>query len=202
MTFMKHMEVHHTLHLTNSFKNQFEEAAEANERSWHFDQVLEGESFHRFVSITQITKKLVGYQDIKSTNFCKVHKLLCTSNTVSIIQIVDSYCLLWCISAHKNKVQNYRERESHYAKLSHEPTQCDIQFPKKMKDKPTNEQMTNLKIDVFEVSLSFKNRSPDELTKIIMKKTCYFTKIVFVLILIYTTFVSIKKVFENYADDV
>ena len=112
----------------------------------------------------------MGYQDKKSTNFCKLHKLLCTSNTVSIIQIVDSYNLLWCISASKNKVQNYHERESHYAKLSHEPTQCDMQFPKKMKDKPTNEYLTKLKIDVFEVSLSFKSLSPDELTKIIMKK--------------------------------
>ena len=72
---------------------------------------------------------------------------------------------LWSILAHKYKVNNHRERASHYKKQFHELNQGDIQFPMKIKDIPTFERLNNFNINVFELSPNAKTISPKYLNK-------------------------------------
>ena len=61
--------------------------------------------------------------------------------------------------AHKYKVDNHRERVSHYDELFDELNEGDIQFPMKKKDIPTFERLNNLNINVFELSANDKTLS-------------------------------------------
>ena len=70
------------------------------------------------------------------------------------------------ISAQKYKVDNHRERVSHYKKNFHELSHGDIQFPTKIKDIPTVERLNNLNINVFELSANDKTLSPKYVHKI------------------------------------
>ena len=67
--------------------------------------------------------------------------------------------------AHKYKVDNHRERVSHYTNHFHQLNQGDIQFPLKIKDIPTFERLNNLDLNVFESSASDKSLSPKYVNK-------------------------------------
>ena len=67
--------------------------------------------------------------------------------------------------AHKNKVDNHRERVSDYENHFHELNQGDIQFPMKIKDIPTFESLNNLNRNVFELPANDKTLSPKIVNK-------------------------------------
>ena len=67
--------------------------------------------------------------------------------------------------AHKHKVDNHRERVSHYENHFCELNQGDIQFRMKMKDIPTFERLNKLNINVFELSANDKTLSPKYVNK-------------------------------------
>ena len=67
--------------------------------------------------------------------------------------------------AHKYKVDDHRERVSHYENHFHERTQGDIQCPMKIKDIPTFERLNNLNRIVFEISANEKSLSPKNVGK-------------------------------------
>ena len=101
------------------------------------------------------------YHDIRASGYFILPKSFCSSKSIVNIQKDDNYCFLWSILAYKYKVDNHRERVSHYQKYFHELNQGDIQFPMKIKDIPTFERINKLNINVFELSgndetLSFK----------------------------------------------
>ena len=81
------------------------------------------------------------------------------------IQNKDNYCFLWSISAHKYKLDNHRERVTHYENHFHELNQGDIHFPMKIKDIPTFEILNKLNINVFELSANDKSLSPKYVNK-------------------------------------
>ena len=84
------------------------------------------------------------YHDIGASSYFKLPKPFCSSTSLLNIQNDNNYCFLWSILANKYKVDNHRERVSHYKKHFHELNQVDIQFPMKMKDMPTIERLNNL----------------------------------------------------------
>ena len=81
------------------------------------------------------------------------------------MQNKDNYCFLWSILAHKDKVDNHRERVAHYKNHFHELNQGDIQFPMKIKVIPTFEILSDLNINVFELSANDKSLSPKYVNK-------------------------------------
>ena len=105
------------------------------------------------------------YHDIRASSYCKLPKSFCISNSIVNIQNNDNFCFLWGILAHKYKVDNHRERVSHYENHFHELNQGDIQFPMKIKDIPTFERLNNLNINVFELSANDKTLSPKYVNK-------------------------------------
>ena len=105
------------------------------------------------------------YHDIRASSYCKLPKSFCNSSTIVNIQNDDNYCFLWSILAHEHKVENHRERVSHYKKSFHEPNQGDIQIPMKIKVIPTFERLNNLKPNVFELSANDKTLSPKFVNK-------------------------------------
>ena len=105
------------------------------------------------------------YYDIRASSYCKLPKSFCNSSTIVNIQNDDNYCFLWSILAHEHKVENHRERVSHYKKPFHEPNQGDIQFPMKIKVIPTFERLNNLNPNVFELSANDKTPSPKFVNK-------------------------------------
>ena len=105
------------------------------------------------------------YHDIRASSFCKLQKSFCNSKSIVNIQNNDNYCFLWSILAHKYKVDNHRERVSHYENHFHELNQGDIQFPIKIKDIPPFERLNNLNINVFELSANDKTLSPKYVNK-------------------------------------
>ena len=105
------------------------------------------------------------YHDIRASSFCKLPKSFYNSKIVLNIQNNDNYCSLWSILADKHKVNNHRERVSHYENYFHEINQGDIQFPTKIKDIPTFERLNNLNINVFELSANDKTLSPKYVNK-------------------------------------
>ena len=119
--------------ITNNFKNQYEELNEANELSHKIDEFEEGESGYIFDSIKKLTVKMFKYHDIRASSYCKLPKPFCDSKSIVNIQNNDNYCFMWSILAHKYKVDNHRERVSHYENHFHELNQGDIQFPMKKK---------------------------------------------------------------------
>ena len=60
---------------------------------------------------------------------------------------------------------SHREKKSQYKKYIHELNQGDLQFPMKIKDIPTFEQMNDLNIKVFELSSNDKAISPEYTNK-------------------------------------
>ena len=90
---------------------------------------------------------------------------MCNSTSVVNIQNNDNYCFLWSVLAHKYKVENHREKVSHYKNHFHEINQGDIQFPMKIKDIPTFERLINLNINVFELSANDETLSPKYVNK-------------------------------------
>ena len=105
------------------------------------------------------------YHDIRASSYCKLPKSFCNSKSIVNIQNNDNYCFLWSILAHKYKVDNHRERVTHYENHFHELNQGDIQFPMKIKDIPTFEGLNNLNINVFELSANDKSLSPKYVNK-------------------------------------
>ena len=108
------------------------------------------------------------YHDIRASSYCKLPKSFCKSTSIINIQNDDNYCFLWSILAHKHKVDNHRERVSHYKKHFHEFIPGDIQFPRKLKDIPTFERINNLNTNAFELSANDKTLSPNMLRIAIM----------------------------------
>ena len=127
-----------------------------------FEQV---ESASIFDSIKKITVKMFKYHDIRAFSYCKLPKSFCNSKSLVNIQNNDNYCFLWSILAHKYKVDNHREKVSHYENPFHELIQGDIQFPMKIEDIPTFERLDNLNINVFELSANDKTLSPKYVNK-------------------------------------
>ena len=103
---------------------------------------------------------MVRYHDIKASSYCKLPKSICNSTSIVNIQNNDNYCFLWSVLAHKYKVDNHRERVSHYKNSFHELNQSDIQFPMKIKVIPTFERLNTLNLNVFELSANDKTLSP------------------------------------------
>ena len=151
--------------ITKNFKNQYEEIREADELGHSLDEFEQGESGYIFDSIKKLTVKMFKYHDIRASSYCKLPKSFCNSKSIVNIQNNDNYCFLWSILAHKYKVDNHRERVSHYENDFHELNQGDIQFPMKIKDIPTFERLNNLNINVFEVSANDKSLSPKYVNK-------------------------------------
>ena len=127
-----------------------------------FEQV---ESGYTFDSIKKLTVKMFKYHDIRASSYCKLPKSFCYSKSIVNIQNNDNYCFLWSILAHKYKVDNHRERVSHYENHFRELNQGDIQFPMKIKDIPTFERLNNLNINVFALSANDKSLSPKYVNK-------------------------------------
>ena len=151
--------------ITNMFKNQYEEINEANELSHKLVEFGEGESGYIFDTIKKLTVKMFKYHDIRASSYCKLPKPFCNSKSKVNIQNNDNYCFMWSILAHNYKVDNHRERVSHYENHFHEFNQGDIQFPMKIKDIPTFEILNNLNINVFELSANDKSLSPKYVNK-------------------------------------
>ena len=105
------------------------------------------------------------YHDIRASSYCKLPKSFCNSKSIVNIQNNDNYCFLWSILAHIYKVDNHRDRVSHYENHFHELNQDDIQFPMKIKDIPTFERLNNLNINVFELSANDNTLSPKYFNK-------------------------------------
>ena len=120
---------------------------------------------YKFDGIKKLTVKLFRYPDIRASSYCKIPKSICNSSSIVNKQNDDNYCFLWSILAHKYKVDNHRERVSHYKKHFHELNQGDIQFPMKIKDIPTFERLNNLNTNVFELSANDKTLSPKYVNK-------------------------------------
>ena len=108
------------------------------------------------------------YHDIKASSYCKLPKPFFNSKSIVSIQNKDNYCFLWSILAHKYKVDNHRERVSHYENHFHELNEVEIQFPMKIKDIPTFQRLNNLNINVFELSANDKTLSHKYVNKTIM----------------------------------
>ena len=125
------------------FKKQHEEVKEANEINHQNDEFEQGKSYYIFDSIKRLTVKMFRYHDIRACSYCKLLKSFWNSRSTLNIQNGDNYCFLWSNLAHKYKVDNHRERVSHYKKHFHEFNQGDIQFPMKTKDIPTFERLDN-----------------------------------------------------------
>ena len=151
--------------ITNKFKNQYEEIREADELGHSLDEFEQGESGYIFDSIKKLTVKMFKYHDIRASSYCKLPKSFCNSKSIVNIKNNDNYCFLWSILAHKYKVDNHRERVSHYENHFYELNQGDIQFPMKIKDIPTFERLNNLNINVFEKSANDKSLSPKYVNK-------------------------------------
>ena len=151
--------------LTNRFKNQYEEIQEADELGYSLDEFEQRESGYIFDSIKKLTVKMFKYHDIRASSYCKLPKSFSNSKSIVSIQNNDNYCFLWSILAHKYKVDNHRERVSHYENHFHELNQGDVQFPMKIKDIPTFERLNNLNINVFELSANDKSPSPNYVNK-------------------------------------
>ena len=151
--------------ITNMFKNQYEEVNESNELSDQLDEFEQGESGYIFDSIKKLTVKMFKYHDIRASSYCKLPKSFSNSKSIVKIQNNDNYCFLWSILAYKYKVDNHRERISHYTNHFHELNQGDIQFPMKIKDIPSFERLNNLNINVFELSANDKTLSPKYVNK-------------------------------------
>ena len=145
--------------ITNIFKNQYEEVNESIELSDQLDEFEQGESGYIFDSIQKLTVKMFKYHDIRASSYCKLPKSFCNSKSIVNIQNNDNYCFLWSVLAHKYKVDNHRERVSHYTNHFHELNQGDFQFPMKIKDIPTFERLNTLNINVFELSANDKTLS-------------------------------------------
>ena len=109
-----------------------------------------------FDGTKKLTVKMFRYHDIRASSNWKLPKTFCNSTSIINIQNDDNYCFLWSILAHKYKVDNNRERVPHYKKHFPELNQGDIQFPMKIKDIPTFERLTNLNLNVFELSANDK----------------------------------------------
>ena len=116
-------------------------------------------------SIKKLKVEMFKYHDIRASSYCKLRRPFCNSKSIVNIQNNDNYCFLWSILAHKYKVDNHRERVTHYENHSHELNQGDIQFPMKIKDIPTFETLNNLNINVFELSANDKSLSPKYVNK-------------------------------------
>ena len=151
--------------ITNNFKNQYEELNESNELSDQIDEFEQGESGYIFDSIKKLTIKMFEYHDIRASSYCKLPKPFCNSKSIVKIQNNDNYCFIWSVLAHKYKVDNHRERVSHYENHFHELNQGDTQFPMKIKDIPTFEILNNLNINVFEITANDKTLSPKYVNK-------------------------------------
>ena len=151
--------------ITKKFKNQYEELNEANELGRQLDEFEQGENGYIFDNIKKLTVKMFKYHDIRASSYCKLPKSFCNSKSIVNIQNNDNYCFLWSILAHKYKVDNHRERVSHYENHFHEFNQGDIQFLLKIKDIPTFERLNYLNINVFELSANDKSFSPKYLNK-------------------------------------
>ena len=151
--------------LTNMFKNQNEEVNEADELTHQIDEFEQGESGYIFDSIKKLTVKMFRYHDIRASSYCKLPKSFCNSTSIVNIRNEDNYCFLWSILANKYKVDNHREKVSHYKNHFHELNQGDIQFPMKIIDIPTFERLNNLNINVFELSSNDKTLSPNYVKK-------------------------------------
>ena len=151
--------------LTIKFKSQYEELNEANELGHQLEEFQQGESGYIFDSIKKLTVKMFKYFDMRASSYCKLPKLFCNSKSIVNIQNKDNYRFLWSILAHKYKVDNHREKLSHYENHFHEQNQGDIQFPMKIKDIPTFEGLNNLNINVFEITANDKSLSPKYVNK-------------------------------------
>ena len=151
--------------ITNNFKNQYEEIREADKLGHSLDEFEQGESGYIFDGIKKLTVKMFKNHDIRASSYCKLPKSFSNSKSIVNIQNNDNYCFLWSILAHKYKVDNHRERVSHYENHFHELNQGDIQFPMKIKDIPTFERLNNLNENVFELSANDKSLSPKYVNK-------------------------------------
>ena len=108
------------------------------------------------------------YHDIRASCYCKLPKSFCSSTSILKIPSDDNYLFLWSPLLYEYKVDNHRQKVSHYKKHFHEFNQGDIQFPMKIKDIPTFERINNLNTNVFELSANDKTFSPKYLNKTIV----------------------------------
>ena len=91
------------------------------------------------------------YHDKRVRSHCKLTKPVCISKSIVNIQNTDFQFFLWCVLAHKYRVENHRERVLNDAKPFHELNQGDIQLPMRIKDISVFEQLNKLNIKVFDL---------------------------------------------------
>ena len=68
--------------IANKFRNQHEEKSEANELGHQIDEFEQGESGYLFDGLKNLTVKMFRYH-IRSSNYCKLPKSLCSSKIFS-----------------------------------------------------------------------------------------------------------------------
>ena len=106
--------------LTNKLKNQHEEVYEANELSHQIEEFEQGASGYIIGGIKNLTVKRFRYHDKRASSSCNLRKSFCNSSSIVNTQNDDNYCFLCPILAHKYKVDDHREKVSHYKKHFHE----------------------------------------------------------------------------------
>ena len=89
---------------------------------------MQSESGYIVDGIKKLTVKMFRYHDIRASSYCKLPKIFCNSTSIINIQNDDNYSFLWSILAHEYKVDNHRERVSHYKKHFHELNQVTFIF--------------------------------------------------------------------------
>ena len=117
------------------------------------DEQLEGSGFV-FQEIEEVILEIYKVNDIQASSYIELPGKYKDNKSIINIKNNDQYCFLWCILAQLYPVENHKDRISKYIIHLNKLNLKGLEFPMKVKDIPKFENLNNLNINVFELTVN------------------------------------------------
>ena len=115
------------------------------------DEQLEGSGFV-LNGIVNVILEIHKVNDIQASSWVELPEKDKNNKSIINIKIDDQFCFLWCILAHLFPVEDHENRTSSYSMHLNKLNLEGLEFPMKGKDIPKFENLSNLNVNVFELT--------------------------------------------------
>ena len=114
---------------------------------------LEGSGFV-LNGIVNVILEIYKVDDIQASSWVELPEKYNNNKSIINIKNDDQFCFLWCIIAHLVPVEDHKNRTSSYSIHTNKLILNGLEFPMKIKDIPKFENLNNLNVNVFELTVA------------------------------------------------
>ena len=104
--------------------------------------------------IVNVILEIYKINDIQASSWVELPQKYKNKKSIINIKNDDQFCFLWCILAHLFPVEDHKNRTSSYSMHTNKLILNGLEFPMKVKDIPKFENLNNLNVYGFELTVA------------------------------------------------